>query len=133
MSNVVNLTANTLRRIIAEEREKLVLEAKKAKGAKNPKANVKSDPAVTKHQGPPDQPKVGGKKGKSMKAPANKKAAKAMSLDEREVEADEMADTLAKKVKSLAEMKLMEQRLRSQLRLVMERKNGIEQDIAELL
>lgn len=132
MSNVVNLTANTLRRIIAEEREKLVLEAK-AKGAKHPKANVKSDPAVTKHQGPPDQPKVGGKKGKSMKPPAKNKAAKAMSLDEREVEADEMADTLAKKVKSLAEMKLMEQRLRSQLRLVMEKKNGIEQDIAELL
>ena len=113
MSNVVNLTANTLRRIISEERAKLVLEAKAKKAKKN------SDPAVSKHQGPPAAPKVGGKMGKS--------------LDEREVDADEMAHTLAKKVEYLKEMKLMEQRLRSKLRLVLEKKNGIEQDIVDLL
>ena len=124
MSNVVNLTANTLRRIIAEEREKLVLEAKSKKH---------KDPAVAKHQGPPDDPKVGGKKGKKTKVADSTKAARAMSLDEREVDADEMAQTLAKKVEYLKEMKLMEQRLRSQLRLVLEKKNGIEKDIVDLL
>lgn len=127
MSNVVNLTANTLRRIIAEERAKLVLEAKAKKAKKH------SDPAVSKHQGPPADPKVGGKMGKKIKPPNNSKATKAMSLDEREVDADEMAETLAKKVEFLKEMKLMEQRLRSQLRLVLEKKNGIEQDIVDLL
>ena len=127
MSNVVNLTANTLRRIISEEREKLVLEAKAKKAKKN------SDPAVSKHQGPPADPKVGGKMGKKTKPTNNSKATKAMSLDEREVDADEMADTLAKKVEYLKEMKLMEQRLRSKLRLVLEKKNGIEQDIVDLL
>ena len=126
MSNVVNLTANTLRRIISEERAKLVLEAKAKKAKKN------SDPAVSKHQGPPADPKVGGKMGKT-KPTNNSKATKAMSLDEREVDADEMADTLAKKVEYLKEMKLMEQRLRSKLRLVLEKKNGIEQDIVDLL
>jgi hypothetical protein len=127
MSNVVNLTANTLRRIISEERAKLVLEAKAKKAKKN------SDPAVSKHQGPPATPKVGGKMGKKTKPTNNSKATKAMSLDEREVDADEMADTLAKKVEYLKEMKLMEQRLRSKLRLVLEKKNGIEQDIVDLL
>ena len=127
MSNVVNLTANTLRRIISEERAKLVLEAKAKKAKKN------SDPAVSKHQGPPAAPKVGGKMGKKTKPTNNLKATKAMSLDEREVDADEMADTLAKKVEYLKEMKLMEQRLRSKLRLVLEKKNGIEQDIVDLL
>jgi hypothetical protein len=127
MSNVVNLTANTLRRIISEERAKLVLEAKAKKAKKN------SDPAVSKHQGPPADPKVGGKMGKKTKPTNNSKATKAMSLDEREVDADEMADTLAKKVEYLKEMKLMEQRLRSKLRLVLEKKNGIEQDIVDLL
>ena len=127
MSNVVNLTANTLRRIISEERAKLVLEAKAKKAKKN------SDPAVSKHQGPPAAPKVGGKMGKKTKPTNNSKATKAMSLDEREVDADEMADTLAKKVEYLKEMKLMEQRLRSKLRLVLEKKNGIEQDIVDLL
>jgi len=127
MSNVVNLTANTLRRIISEERAKLVLEAKAKKAKKN------SDPAVSKHQGPPAAPKVGGKMGKKTKPTNNSKATKAMSLDEREVDADEMAHTLAKKVEYLKEMKLMEQRLRSKLRLVLEKKNGIEQDIVDLL
>ena len=127
MSNVVNLTANTLRRIISEERAKLVLEAKAKKAKKN------SDPAVSKHQGPPAAPKVGGKMGKKTKPTNNLKATKAMSLDEREVDADEMAHTLAKKVEYLKEMKLMEQRLRSKLRLVLEKKNGIEQDIVDLL
>ena len=127
MSNVVNLTANTLRRIISEERAKLVLEAKAKKAKKN------SDPAVSKHQGPPADPKVGGKMGKKTKPTNNLKATKAMSLDEREVDADEMAHTLAKKVEYLKEMKLMEQRLRSKLRLVLEKKNGIEQDIVDLL
>jgi len=127
MSNVVNLTANTLRRIISEERAKLVLEAKAKKAKKN------SDPAVSKHQGPPAAPKVGGKMGKKTKPTNNSKATKAMSLDEREVNADEMAHTLAKKVEYLKEMKLMEQRLRSKLRLVLEKKNGIEQDIVDLL
>jgi hypothetical protein len=127
MSNVVNLTANTLRRIISEERAKLVLEAKAKKAKKN------SDPAVSKHQGPPADPKVGGKMSKKTKPTNNSKATKAMSLDEREVDADEMADTLAKKVEYLKEMKLMEQRLRSKLRLVLEKKNGIEQDIVDLL
>ena len=56
-----------------------------------------------------------------------------MQLDEQEVDADEMAHTLAKKVEYLKEMKLMEQRLRSKLRLVLEKKNGIEQDIVDLL
>ena len=106
---------------------KLVLEAKAKKAKKN------SDPAVSKHQGPPAAPKVGGKMGKKTKPTNNLKATKAMSLDEREVDADEMADTLAKKVEYLKEMKLMEQRLRSKLRLVLEKKNGIEQDIVDLL
>jgi hypothetical protein len=138
MSNVVDLNAATLRRIIQEERHKLMLEAKKkaVKGEKMPKANVKSEASVTKHQGPPKEPSVkGGKKSsvpKQLEA-AKKKHMKSMSLDEREVDADKMAETLANKVQHLKEMKSVERRLRTQLRLVLEKKNDIEQDIADLL
>jgi hypothetical protein len=131
MPNVVDLTPATLRRIIQEERQKLMLEAKvkKTKGM--------SAPELKKHSNTPPEPKVGGKGKKSTVSKqvetAKAKAKKAMSLDEAEVEADEMAETIAKKVQHLKEMRDMEQRLRSQLRLVLERKNGIEQDIADLL
>lgn len=140
MSNVVDLNAATLRRIIQEERHKLMLEAKKksaaAKGGKQhsmPKGNVKSDAAVSKHQGGPKDPKVEGKKSASPKKVDSSKQRRAMSLDEREVDADKMAETLANKVQHLKEMKSVERRLRTQLRLVLEKKNDIEQDIADLL
>jgi hypothetical protein len=129
MANVVNLTADTLRRIIHEERQKLIAEAKRHK-----KGN--GDAAVKKHQGPPPEPKVeGGKKsssGKQVEA-SRKKGMKALALEENEVDADAMAETIAKKVQHLKEMKSFERRLRTQLRLVIERKNDIEQDIADLL
>jgi len=135
MPNVVNLTADTLRRIIEEERFKLMLEAKKSKkggsSEKLPKASFKQDPAVSKHHK---------KVTEKAKTPADKKVEasngkhrKAMSLQETEVEAADMAETLAKKMKHLKEMKSIEQKLRSQLRLVLEKKNGIEQDLADLL
>ena len=132
MANIVNLTADTLRRIIHEERQKLIAEAKGHKGHKG----GKGDAAVKKHQGPPPEPKVeGGKKtstGKQAEA-SKKKAKKALALEESEVNADEMAETIAKHVQHLKEMKSVERRLRTQLRLVIERKNDIEQDIADLL
>lgn len=125
MAKVVNLTADTLRRIIAEERQKLMLEAKKGgKGFKSKHSNV------------PPEPKVeGGKKSNLPKQAeaSKKKAKKALQLEENEVDADEMAHTLAKGVKQLKEMKSLERRLRSQLRLVLEKKEGIEQEIADLL
>ena len=138
MSNIVDLNAATLRRIIQEERHKLMLEAKKksAKGGKQhpmPKGNVKSDAAVSKHQGGPKDPKVEGKKSAAPKRVDSSKQKRAMSLDEREVDADKMAETLANKVQHLKEMKSAERRLRTQLRLVLEKKNDIEQDIADLL
>jgi hypothetical protein len=129
MANVVNLTADTLRRIIQEEKSKLMLEAKKhKKGAKAPE--------LGKHKNTPDEPKVeGGKKsnvGKQVEA-SKKKGMKALALETTEVNADEMAETIAKKVQHLKEMKSTERRLRTQLRLVLEKKNDIEQDIADLL
>lgn len=131
MPNVVDLTPATLRRIIQEERQKLMLEAKAKK------AQGMSAPELKKHKNTPPEPKVGGKGSNSTVAKqvqtAKVKAKKAMSLDEAEVEADEMAETIAKKVQHLKEMKDIEQRLRAQLRLVLERKSGIEQDIADLL
>ena len=119
MPNIVDLNANTLRRIIQEERQKLTLEAKKQKVGK-----------VV-----PPEPKVSGKRST---VPAkihatNKKAKKALSLDETEVRPDELASTLAKKVNHLREMSEMEMRIRDQLRIVMEKKGGLKQDIAKLL
>ena len=124
MANVVNLTADTLRRIIHEERQKLIAEAKKGKGFKSKHSNV------------PPEPKVeGGKKSNMHKQveASKKKGMKALALEENEVDADAMAETIAKKVQHLKEMKGFERRLRTQLRLVIERKNDIEQDIADLL
>lgn len=135
MPNVVNLTADTLRRIIEEERYKLMLEAKKAKQKgsteKLPKASFKQDAAVSKHHKNVTE-KAKTPADKKVEA-ANGKHRKAMSLQETEVEAADMAETLAKKVKHLQEAKRMEQKLRSQLRLVLEKKNSIEQDLADLL
>jgi hypothetical protein len=131
MPNVVELTPNVLRRIIAEERQKLMLEAK-AKKAKNAAA-----PELKKHSNTPPEPKVGGK-GKKSSVSKKVEAAKGKSkrdlyLAEAEVEADEMANAIVKKVNHLKEMKSIEARLRAQLRLVLEKKSDIEQDIAELL
>jgi hypothetical protein len=128
MANVVNLTAGTLRRIIEEERSKLMLEAKKGKHGKAPE--------LGKHKNVPNEPKVeGGKKsahGKQAEA-SKKKGMKALSLEASEVDADAMAETIAKHVTHLKEMKSMERRLRTQLRLVLEKKNDIEHDLADLL
>lgn len=138
MPNVVNLTADTLRRIIEEERYKLMLEAKRAKSNGNgkgngrmPKASFKQDPAVSKHHKKMSE-KAKTPAVKKMEA-ANGKHRKAMSLQETEVDAADMAETLAKKMTHLKEMKSIEQKLRSQLRLVLEKKNVIEQDLADLL
>lgn len=140
MPNVVNLTADTLRRIIEEERYKLMLEAKRAKSNGNgngkgngrmPKPTFKQDAAVSKHHKRVTE-KAKTPAVKKVEA-ANGKHRKAMSLQETEVEAADMAETLANKVKHLKEMKSMEQKLRSQLRLVLEKKSGIEQDLADLL
>ena len=129
MANVVNLTANTLRRIIEEERNKLMLEAKKGK-------HGKKAPELGKHKNVPDEPKVaGGKKsshGKQAEA-AKKKGMKALSLEATEVDADEMAETIARQVQHLKEVKSVERRLRTQLRLVLEKKNDIEHDLMDLL
>lgn len=129
MANVVNLTAGTLRRIIEEERQKLMLEAKKGKGKHKA-------PELGKHSNTPPEPKVeGGKKsahGKQVEA-SKKKGMKQLSLEASEVDADAMAETIAKHVTHLKEMKSIERRLRTQLRLVLEKKNDIEQDLADLL
>jgi hypothetical protein len=101
-----------------------MLEAKKGKGFKSKHSNV------------PPEPKVeGGKKSNVHKQveTSKKKGMKALQLEENEVEASEMANTLAKGVKHLKEMKSLERRLRSQLRLVLEKKESIEQEIADLL
>ncbi len=71
MSKVVNLTPALLRRIISEERQKLVNEAKKAKKAKAPRKGMPSGK-------PADVSKV--------------------AKGTKEVEASEMASTIASKV-----------------------------------
>lgn len=128
MANVVNLTANTLRRIIEEERNKLMLEAKKGKKHKAPE--------LGKHSNTPNEPKVpGGKKSAHSKQTeaSKKKGMKALSLEASEVDADEMAETIARQVQHLKEVKSIERRLRTQLRLVLEKKNDIEHDLMDLL
>jgi len=97
MPNVVDLTPSVLRRIIAEERQKLMLEAKKAKKS--------TAPELKKHSNTPPEPKVGGK-GKKSSASKQVEASKSKSkrdlyLAEAEVEADEMADAIVKKVNHL--------------------------------
>jgi len=129
MANVVNLTAGILRRIIQEERENLIHEGKRKKAGKGA-------PELKKHSNTPPEPKVpGGKKsahGKQADAD-KKKRMKALSLEATEVDADAMAETIAKHVTHLKEVKSIERRLRTQLRLVLEKKNDIEHDLADLL
>jgi hypothetical protein len=127
MANVVNLTPETLRRIIQEEKEKIVAEARK----KAPKTEGSAAPVKA-----PANPTVkGGKKSsvpKQVEA-SNGRARKAMQLDEREVEAADMAETLSKQVKHLKEMRDLESRLREKLRLVVESRTALEKKLTNLL
>ena len=104
MSRTVELTPQIISRIIEEERQKLISEAK---AKKNGNGN-----------GKPKEPTVKGGK-KSTVLPeiqrTSEKARKAMHLDEVETEADELAGSVIKKAKQLKEMRDMEKKLRAQL------------------
>ena len=122
MSRTVELTPQIISRIIEEERQKLISEAK---AKKNGNGN-----------GKPKEPTVKGGK-KSTVLPeiqrTSEKARKAMHLDEVETEADELAGSVIKKAKQLKEMRDMEKKLRAQLELVMESRIELEKRLARVL
>lgn len=124
MSRTVELTPQIISRIIEEERQKLIAEAKAKK-------NGTVGGKVT-----PKEPTVKGGK-KSTVLPEiqrnSDKARKAMHLDEVETEADELAGSVIKKAKQLKEMREMEKKLRAQLELVMESRIELEKRLARVL
>lgn len=120
MSKVLNLTPDVLMRIIQEEREKLLNEAK----GKKAKANKQ-----------PPEPKVKGVKSTVLPAveKAKVKSKKAMGLDETEVQASDMAGTVSKKAKQLQEVRALEENLRNHLRALVEKRSALERDLIDLI
>jgi hypothetical protein len=123
MSKVLNLTPDVLMRIIQEERQKLLNEAKR-----------KKEKAVKGNKQPPE-PKVKGVKSTVLPAveKAKLKGKKDMHLDETEVQAADMAGTVTKKAKQLQEVRALEENLRVHLRAIVEKRSALERDLIDLI